>query len=253
MLDNWNKWQISHAYLFNILTFLIFNWRIMLYNCVGFFHITTWISQRYTKVPSLLNLLPASHHIPPLLIVTEPQFELSESHSKFPLAIYQHISFLKLITTQCVSCDKSTRVSVSSSVKWGFMTSSSLCRKVVERSNSVFWLLALCSWHNTLLPLLSVQFSSVAQSCLTLCDPMNRSTPDLPVHHQLPDFTQTHVHRVGDAIQPSYPLSAPSPPAPNPFRHESFPMSQLFAWGGQSIGISALASFLPKNTQGWSL
>ena len=61
----------------------------------------------------------------------------------------------------------------------------------------------------------SVQFSSVAQSCPTLCDPMNRSTPDLPVHHQLPEFTQTHVHRVGDAIQPSHPLSSTSPPAPN--------------------------------------
>ena len=62
----------------------------------------------------------------------------------------------------------------------------------------------------------SVQFSSVAQSCPTLCDPMNPSTPGLPVHHQLPEFTQTHVHRVGDAIQPSHPLSSPSPPAPNP-------------------------------------
>ena len=58
------------------------------------------------------------------------------------------------------------------------------------------------------------QFSSVAQSCPTLCDPMNRSTPGLPVHHQLPEFTQTHVHRVSDAIQPSYPLSSPSPPTP---------------------------------------
>ena len=62
----------------------------------------------------------------------------------------------------------------------------------------------------------SVQFNSVTQSCLTLCDPMNRSTPGLPVHHQLPEFTQTHVHRVGDAIQPSHPLSSPSPPALNP-------------------------------------
>ena len=62
--------------------------------------------------------------------------------------------------------------------------------------------------------ILSVQFSSVAQSCQILCDPMNCSTPGLPVHHQLPEFTQTHVHRVGDAIQPSHPLSSPSPPAP---------------------------------------
>ena len=61
----------------------------------------------------------------------------------------------------------------------------------------------------------SVQFSSIAQSCPTLCDPMNQSTPGLPVHHQLPEFTQTHVHWVGDAIQPSHPLSSPSPPAFN--------------------------------------
>ena len=70
--------------------------------------------------------------------------------------------------------------------------------------------------------LCSVHFSSVTQSCLTLCDPMNRSTPGLPVHHQLPEFTQTHVHRVSDAIQPSYPRSSPSPPALNPSQHRSF-------------------------------
>ena len=97
-----------------------------------------------------------------------------------------------------------------------------------------------------------IQFSSVAQSCPTLCDPMNCSTPGLPVHHQLPEFTQTHVHWVGDAIQPSHPLSSPSPPAPNPSQHQSFPMSQLFTWGGQSTGVSALASVLPKKSQGWS-
>ena len=66
-----------------------------------------------------------------------------------------------------------------------------------------------------------VQFSSVAQSCLTLCDPMNHSTPGLPVHHHLLEFTQTHVHRVSHAIQPSHPLSSPSPPAPNPSQHQS--------------------------------
>ena len=97
-----------------------------------------------------------------------------------------------------------------------------------------------------------VQFSSVAQSCPTLCDPMNRRMPGLPVHHQLPEFTQTHVHWVGDAIQPSHPLLSPSPPAPNPSQHQCFPMSQLFAWGNQSIGASALASVFPKNTQDWS-
>ena len=66
----------------------------------------------------------------------------------------------------------------------------------------------------------SVQFSSVAQSCPTLCDPMNSSTPGLPVHHQLLEFTQTHVHRVGDVIQPSQPLSSPSTPDPNPSQHQ---------------------------------
>ena len=69
--------------------------------------------------------------------------------------------------------------------------------------------------------LINFVLSSVAQSCPTLCDPMNRSTPGLPVHHQLPEFTQTHVHRVIDAIQPSHPLSSPSPPAPNPSQHQS--------------------------------
>ena len=67
----------------------------------------------------------------------------------------------------------------------------------------------------------SVEFSSVTQSCPTLCDPMNHSNPGLPVYHQLPEFTQTHVHRVGDAIQPSHPLLSPSPPAPNPSQHQS--------------------------------
>ena len=64
------------------------------------------------------------------------------------------------------------------------------------------------------------QFSSVAQLCPTCCDPMNHSTPGLPVHHQLLEITQTHVHRVSDAIQPSHPLSSPSPPAPNPSQHQ---------------------------------
>ena len=67
----------------------------------------------------------------------------------------------------------------------------------------------------------SDQIRSVAQSCPTLCDSMNHSTPGLPVHHQLPEFTQTHVHRVSDAVQPSHPLASPSPPAPTPSQHQS--------------------------------
>ena len=92
----------------------------------------------------------------------------------------------------------------------------------------------------------SHQFSSAAQSCPTLCDPMNRSAPGLPVHHQLPESTQTHVHRGSDAIQqshplssPSPPLSSPSPPALNLSQHQGLQMSQFFASGGQSIGTSA--------------
>ena len=84
----------------------------------------------------------------------------------------------------------------------------------------------------------SVQFSSVAQSCPTLCDPMNRSTPGLPVHHQLPEFTQTHVHGVSEAIQPSHPLSSPSPLAPNPSQHQS-----PFQWVNTSHEVAKVLEF----------
>ena len=99
-----------------------------------------------------------------------------------------------------------------------------------------------------LLQLGVLQFSSVAKSCPTLCDPMNSSTPGLPVLHQLLEFTQTHVHRVSDAIQPSISSSViPFSSCPQSLpASESFPMSQLFAWGGQSTGVSALASFPPE-------
>ena len=81
-------------------------------------------------------------------------------------------------------------------------------------------------------------FSSVTQLCPTLCNPMNPSTPGLPVHHQLPEFTQTHVHRVSDAIQPCHPLSSPSPPAPNPSQHQS-----LFQWVNSSHEVAKVLQF----------
>ena len=84
----------------------------------------------------------------------------------------------------------------------------------------------------------SVQFSSVAQLCPTLCYAMNHSTPGLPVQHQLPEFTRTHVHRVGDAIQPSHPLSSPFPPAPNPSQHQS-----LFQWVNSSPEVAKVLEF----------
>ena len=86
--------------------------------------------------------------------------------------------------------------------------------------------------HNQPLPL-PVQFSSVAQLCPTPCNPMKCSTPGLPIHHQLPESTQTHVHRVGDAIQPSHPLSSPSPPPPNPSQHQG-----LFQWVNSSHQVA---------------
>ena len=84
----------------------------------------------------------------------------------------------------------------------------------------------------------SVPFCSVAQSCPTLCDPMNRSTPGLPVHHQLPEFTQTHIHQVRDFIHPSHPPSSPSPPAPSPSQHQS-----LFQSVNSSHEVAKVRSF----------
>ena len=87
-------------------------------------------------------------------------------------------------------------------------------------------------------PFTSIQFSSVTQSCLTLRDPMNHSMPGLPVHHQLPEFTQTHAHQVSDVIQPSHPLSSPSPPAPNPSQHQG-----LFQWVNSLHWVAKVLEF----------
>ena len=84
----------------------------------------------------------------------------------------------------------------------------------------------------------SVQLSSVTQSCPTLCDPMDHSKPGLPVHHQPPEFTQTHIHQVGDAIQPSHPLSSAFPSAPNPSQHQS-----LFQWVNSSHEVAKVLEF----------
>ena len=93
-------------------------------------------------------------------------------------------------------------------------------------------------WTGLCRPTRSDQIRSVAQLCPTLFDPMNCSTPGLPVHHQLPEFTQTHVHQVSDAIQPSHPLLSPSPPAPNPSQHQS-----LFQWVNSSQGVAKVLEF----------
>ena len=117
-----------------------------------------------------------------------------------------------------------------------FCTSARGCTTSLATFSRPFFLGGCTSWNIFTWPKIetmslavkagsSVQFGSVAQLCPTLCDPMNCSTPGLPVHHHLPEFTQTYVHRVSDTIQPSHPLSSPSPPAPNPSQHQG-----LFQW-----------------------
>ena len=99
--------------------------------------------------------------------------------------------------------------------------------------------------------ILQMRFSAVSQSCPTVCNPMNRSTPGLPVHNQLPEFTQTHAHRVGDAIQPSHPLSSPS--AANPSQHQGlFQCVNCSHEVAKILEFSASASVLPMNTWDWS-
>ena len=100
-------------------------------------------------------------------------------------------------------------------------------------SNTVLW-----TWDLPKIWCSSVQFSSVAQSCPTL----RPHESDFPVHHQFPEFTQTHVHRVGDAIQPSHPLSSPSPPAPNPSQHQ-----RLFQWVSSSHEVAKVLEFQPQH------
>ena len=133
-------------------------------------------------------------------------------------------------------------------MKLGFFFSSSLSDPSMEYKNCTFspWGLNITIFFP------SIQFSSVAQSCWTLCDTMDFSTSGFPVHQQLPEFTQTHVHRVGDTIQPSHPLSSPSPPALNLSQHQG-----LFQWVSSShqmakvLGDSASAWVLPMNIQDW--
>ena len=129
-------------------------------------------------------------------------------------------------------------------VSWGLKWVS--CRKHIYGSCLSIHSASLCLLGGAFNPftfklimhIISVQFSSVSQSCPTLCELMNRSTPGLPVHHHLPEFTQTHVHPVHDAIQPSHPRLSPSPPAPNPSQHQS-----LFQWLNSSHEVAKVLEF----------
>jgi len=117
---------------------------------------------------------------------------------------------------------------------WTHTHTHTLTERILKR------LLKINNWIKSTIKMWSV--GSVTQSCLTLFDPMNRSTPGLPVHHQLPEFTQTHVHRVSDAIQPSHPQSSPSTPAPNPSQHQG-----LFQWVSSSHEEAKVLEFQPQH------
>ena len=112
-------------------------------------------------------------------------------------------------------------------------------REVQEGGIDIYlWLIHVVKWQKPSQCCKASQFNSVAQSCPTFCDPMTHSTPGLPVHHQLPEFTQTHVHQVSDAIQPSHLLSSPSPPAPNPSKHQG-----IFQWVNSSHEVAKVLEF----------
>ena len=114
----------------------------------------------------------------------------------------------------------------------------SFCDPGIESNHSCGVKIEMTEFMTRFLSEKLVQFSSLAQSCPTVCDPMDCSTPGLTVHHQLPEFTQTHVHWVGDAIQPSHPLSSPSLPAPNPSQHQG-----LFQWVNSSHEVAKVLEF----------
>ena len=147
------------------------------------------------------------------------------------------ISKAEFITTVPVSITTalSSQIKDSGNVLWSFVfqalgLASLTCDLWGERSSDLnSWLPGFADAHGA-------NPTAVAQSCPTLCDPMNRGTPGLPVHHQLPESTQTHVHGVGDAIQPSHPLSSPSPPALNPSQHQD-----LFKWVSSSHQVATRA------------
>ena len=117
-----------------------------------------------------------------------------------------------------------------------FMTDFTTAVRFSRTSGQIDWTTTVQFFQSSVLS--SVQCSSVAQSCLTLCDPMNCSTPGLPVHHQLPESTQTHVLQVGDPIQPSHPLSSPSPSALNLFQHQG-----LWKWVSSSHQVAKVLKF----------
>ena len=213
----------AHSY------YLFLNWRITgLQNFVVFCQTSTWISHRYTYIPFLLNLLPILLPTPPLKVDTDPLFEFPEPNSKSPSAVYFTHGNVSFHATLSIYLTLSSPLPMSTIYSLCLFLHCGPVNKILQYHFSKFCIYAFSS----------VQFSSVAQLCLALCDPMNRSMPGLLVHHQLLEFTQNHVHQVGDAIQPSHPLSSPSPPAPNPSQHQG-----LFQWVNSSHEVAKVMEF----------
>ena len=167
--------------------------------------------------------------------------EESNIYSKvFTFSSVQSLSRVRLFATSWIAARQaSLSITISrSSLK---LTSGFLPLLTGKIKLLKFFMKSKCSetrYQEVTVGYVSVQFSSFAHSCPTICNSMNFSTPGLPVHHQLPEFTQTHVHWVGGAIQPSHPLSSPSPPAPNPSQHQS-----LFQWFNSSHEVAKVLEF----------
>ena len=218
-----------------------FNWRLItLQYCNGFCHTLKWISHEFTCVPHP----ETPSHLPPHPISLDHPSKPALSTLSHPWNLdWQSVSYMIIHMFQCYSLISSHPCLLPQSPKDCSIHLCLFCCLAYRVIDTIFLNpIYICSVR-------SVQST---QSCLTLCNSMICNRPGLPVHHQLPEFTQTHIHQVSDAIQPSHPLLSPSPPAPTPSQQQSLSMSQLFAWGGQSNGVSASASFLPKKSQGWS-
>ena len=166
-------------------------------------------------------------HLPnPIVVVLHPRESNVDFTNDFRLLSMNLLAheLCNLVKTNCIN-----------SLCFSFNESSRVWQNLPDLRNAMTF---PQSWQT----ISSVQCSSVAQSCRTVCDPMNRSTPGLPGRHQLPEFTQIHVHRVGDAIQPSHPLSSPFPAAPNPSQHQS-----LFQWVNSSHQVARVLEFQPQH------
>ena len=165
-----------------------------------------------------------------LVLIVENKFNkfgsLQNSFKQFYLFVCLCFSFFRVKASDIIQIHNTLRYLI-------LILAGSLLCLVYSVSGNV-----MTYYYNQVISLKHHQIRSVTQSCPTLWDPMNCSTPGLPVHHQIPEYTQTHVHRVSDAIQPSHPLSSPSPPAPNPSQHQS-----LCQWVNSSHEVAKVLEF----------